>query len=294
MRTPWVGRGVACVAVALLTVVIAGAPTSASPGQELPPITVVPPLPDELDPITGAISPVMWQACNSVGLAVGLIVLSGTLLGVPPDVGVPLNEAIATVSGPVLLIFFEVCQQIPLPEQPPDCETDLLLPLLPSLGRPILPAALLANQLRALDTALQTAGLPLDGALGDAADDLLDCAAGRNPEPDAPTPAPEPDLDPDASTPPLVDAGGTSSGGAAPPRAPGGGATATTSPVAPEKAPVSELPLAVAQPITSSDGGTGTGLAMALLGLAVLAVLGWLHAGNPRSGRAPAAEIVMR
>ena len=63
-------------------------------------MTVVPPLPDEADPITSGVSPVMWQTCNSVGLAVGLIVLAGTLAGVPPDIGVPLNEAIATASGP--------------------------------------------------------------------------------------------------------------------------------------------------------------------------------------------------
>jgi hypothetical protein len=33
---------------------------------------------------------------------------------------------------------------------------------------------------------------------------------------------------------------------------------------------------------------------MALLGLATLAILGWLHAGNPRPSRVPAAEIAAR
>jgi hypothetical protein len=194
----------------------------------------------------------------------------------------------------VLLAFFEVCQQIPLPDKPPDCETDLLLPLLPSLGRPFLPAALLANQLRALDTALQGAGLPLDGALGGAADDLVECAAGRNPEPDPAAAEPVPDLAPGAIPAPIVDAGGTSSGGALPPSAPSGGAAAAPVPAPPVQAPVSRVPVAIAQPISASDGGTGTGLAMALLGLAALAVLGWLHAGNPRGGRTPVTEVITR
>jgi len=291
MRTAQVARGIACVAVTLLAVVIAGTPTGAAPGQELPPVTAVPHLPDETDPLTTAISPVMWQACNGVGFAVGLIVVAGTLAGVPPEVGVPLNDAIATASGPVLLTFFEACQQIPLPEEAPTCETDQLLPLLPSLGRPFLPAALLANELRALDTALQGAGLPLEGALADAADDLLACAAGRDPEPDAPGPGSEPDLDPDTAVAPIVGSDGTSSGGVGPSRAPSSGGT-PPAPATPDDAPAPGVRLPVPQPVSTAGGGTGTGLAIALLGLAALAVLGWLHAGNPRAGRAPSPELV--
>ena len=293
MRAARVVRGIACLAVALLAVVIAGPPTGAAPGQEAPPATVVPPLPDEVDPIAEAISPVMWQACNGVGFAVGLIVLAGTLAGVPPEVGVPLNDAIATLSGPVLLTFFEVCQQIPLPEEPPSCETDELIPLLPSLGRPFLPAALLANELRALDTALAGAGLPLDGALGDAADDLLACAAGRDPEPDAPASGSEPDPEPGTGAAPIVDSGGTSSGGGGPSSAPVTGG-APPAPPTPEGASAPGVPGRVALPISSAGRDTNTGLAVALLGLAALAVLGWLHAGNPRPGRAPATGIAAR
>ncbi|MGH9273719.1 MAG: hypothetical protein ACRDZU_03640, partial [Acidimicrobiales bacterium] len=147
------------------------------------------------------------------------------------------------------------------------------------------------NQLRALDTTFQDAGLPLDGALGDAADDLLDCAAGRNPEPDASASEPDPDSAPGTGA-PVVESGGISSPDAAPPRASSGDGVSTHARAAPAEAPASGRPVPVAQPISSSDGGTGTGLAMALLGLAVLAVLGWLHAGNPRAGRAPAAASV--
>ena len=294
MRAARVVRWTACAMVALLAFVVTATPGAATPGQELPPMTVVPPLPDEAEPITSGVSPIMWQTCNSVGLAVGLIVLAGTLAGVPPDIGVPLNDAIATASGPVLSTFFEVCQQIPLPQTAPDCETDQLIPLLPSLGRPFLPAALLANELRALGTSLEGGGLPLDGALGDAADDLLACAAGRNPEPDDPGPGSEPELDPVETAAPVVDSDSTS-GGPVPslaPSAPGG--TTPPAATAPEETPASDLQLRAARPITASDGGTGTGLAMALLGLAALAVLGWLHAGNPRSGRTPATEIAAR
>jgi hypothetical protein len=69
----------------------------------------------------------------------------------------------------------------------------------------------------------------------------------------------------------------------------GGGAT----PAAPASGdgPASGGAFPVAQPINASAGDTGTGLAMALLGLAVLAALGWLHAGNPRRGRAPVPDI---
>lgn len=285
MRGRWVARWVVGASAALLVVVIAGPPTGATPRQELPPTTVVPDLPDEVDPITAAIGPVMWQACNGVGLAVGLIVVAGTLAGVPPDVGVPLNDAIAAASGPVLLTFFEVCQQIPLPETPPDCQADQLVPLLPSLGRPFPPAALLANELRALDTALDGAGLGLEGALSDAADDLLACAAGRNPEPDASGPGAEPGSVTGTGTVPPSGSDGPSSGGAGP-RGEGGTSPA---PAASGEVPSSGVPFP-AQPITTSGGSTGTALAMALLGLAALAGLGWLHAGNPRPGRAPAAD----
>jgi hypothetical protein len=274
--------------MALLAVVVAVPPTGATPGQDLPPTAVIPPLPDELDPLTAAISPVVWQACNGVGLAVGLITLAGTLAGVPPDVVVPLNDAIGTLSGPVLRTFFEICQQIPLPEDPPDCETDQLIPLLPSLGRPFPPAALLANELRALDTALQGAGLPLDGALGDAADDLLACAAGQNPEPDPPAEG-EPEPDAGSNLAPAVGTGGPSGGGARPSSTPPGGGIAPV-PGASKGGPPSGDAFPVAQPINASTGGSGTGLAMALLGLALLAALGWLHAGNPRPARVPDPE----
>jgi hypothetical protein len=292
MRARSAARWSAGLAVGLLAAFTATTSTSAAPGQELPPVTVVPPLPDEVDPVAAAVSPVLWQACNGVGFGVGLIVLAGTLAGVPSDVGVPLNDAIATASGPVLLTFFEVCQQIPLPDEPPSCETDQLVPLLPSLGRPFLPAALLANELRALDTALDGAGLPLDGALADAADDLLACAAGRDPEPDPPRPGPEPDA-PDTITEPTVASSGPSGGGTARPST-SSASGAPSAPRAPEEAPVGGGSLPVSQPVSSSGGGTGTGLALSLLGLAGLAVLGWLHAGNPRAGRATAAAVVTR
>src|SRR5690606_5770660 len=96
----------------------------------------------------------------------------------------------------VLALFFEVCQQIPLPDDPPVCAVDDQVPPLPSLGRPILLAGLLANELRALDATLSGLGAPLEGALGTAADDLLDCAEGRDapeePAPDDGAPVPDP------------------------------------------------------------------------------------------------------
>ena len=95
----------------------------------------------------------------------------------------------------MLALFFEVCQQIPLPDDPPVCAVDDQVPPLPSLGRPILLAGLLANELRALDATLSGLGAPLEGALGTAADDLLGCAEGRDApeeaEPDDGAPAPD-------------------------------------------------------------------------------------------------------
>ena len=291
MNAPRGTRWAVCTAAVLLAAVLAAAPAGAALEQD-PPTRVVPQLPDDLDPLTAGLSPVLWQACDGVGLAVGLIVLAGTLAGVPPEAGVPLNEAIATASGPVLRTFFEVCQQIPLPETAPDCQTDQLLPLLPSLGRPLLPAALLANELRALGTSLEGAGLPLQGALGDAADALLACAAGRNPQPDAPAADPEPDpvTAPDATEP--AGTGGPTRGGGAPPRSPSGGALAAPDLGPSGPAPASGAPLAVARPAGSADGGTSTGVAMALLGAAALAGLGWVHAGRARPERALAAPAL--
>jgi hypothetical protein len=291
MRSALLVRVGTAAAMLLLALFVIGTPAGATPGQELPPTTVVPQLPEELEPITAGVSPVMWQACNGAGLAVGLIVLAGTLAGAPSDVVVPLNDAIAAASGPVLRTFFEACQQIPLPEEPPDCGTDQVLPLLPSLGRPILPAALLANELRALDTTLGASGVPLEGALGDAADDLLACAAGRNPEPDAVTPDPVPDhVETGVAPAPSFGPGGGSSGGQTASPVVRGGSTPVGTGAAEPSAPEVRLP--VAQPVRTSAAATGTGLALALLAVAALAVLGWVHAGNPRRVRSPATAVV--
>jgi hypothetical protein len=266
----------------LLAVLIPLGPVGTSAAQEAPPTMLIPSLPDELDVVTSAVSPLVWQACKSVGLAVGLIVVAGTLLGVPPDVTVPLNEAVATTGGPVLALFFEVCQQIPLPDDPPVCAVDDQVPPVPSLGRPILLVGLLANELRALDATLTGLGAPLDGALGTAADDLLGCAEGRaaaeEPVPDDDVPAADPN-DPPSTGDGLFPADPPAAGGSlvAPDLTVGGGA-------APER-PVGE---GNALPVTALSSGRstdGAGLALSLLGVAVVAALAWAHAGSPRRAR---------
>lgn len=287
MRTRLRVRVVAGLGAALLVggLVVAGGPARASTTAEAPPSTILPTLPPELEPVAVAVSPVVWQACRSVGLAVGLIVVVGALAGVPPEVGVPLNAAIATSSGPVLTLFFEVCQQIPLPDEPPDCAFDAQVPPVPPLGRPVLFAGLLASELRALDEALDLAGLPFEGALGQAADDLLACADGRNPEPD-PDPGPEPE-----GSAPTTDSGSSAvSGGGGP-----GGAGATVPPpVLPDlpgaggSATTELAPPAATRPVSASTSD-GVGRAVALLAVAALASATWVHAGRARRGPRPDA-----
>jgi hypothetical protein len=255
---------------------VAPAPAEA---QEAPPTNVLPTLPPEVTGATTAVSPVVWQACRATGLAIGATIVAGTLLGVPPDVGVPLNAAVAALTGPVLGLFFELCQQVPLPDDPPDCATDQQVPPLPSLGRPILPAGLLASELRALDASLTRAGLPFAGALGDLADDLLDCAAGRNPEPDAEVTedgagaAPARDTEPPADR-PALDSGASVDGLPAPVLE--GGAPA---------APATGEPLPSVAVAGVSDPDTATGVVAALVALGALAAAGWIHAGSGRRRR---------
>lgn len=264
-------------AIGLLT--LAAGPATGAPVQAAPPATVVPQLPPEVTDTSAAVSPVVWQACQATGLAIGAIVVAGALIGVPPDVGVPLNAAIATATGPVLGLFFELCQQIPLPDAPPDSATDLQVPPLPSLGRPILPAALLASELRALDASLTAAGVPFAGALGDAADDLLACAAGQNPEPDT-----IPSLDPD------VAGSGSVDGSTSPSKIPrltersldglAGGVV---------DVPPSGIALPAVQAAGSSESNGSSGTMLLLVALAGLAAAGWLHAGS-RRGRTSSAS----
>jgi hypothetical protein len=131
----------------------------------------------------------------------------------------------------------------------------------------------------------------LEGALGDAADDLLACAAGRNPEPDAVTPDPAPDhVEPGVAPAPTFGPGGGSSGGQTASPVLRGGSTPVGTGAAEPPAPEVRLP--VAQPVRTSAAATGTGLALALLAVAALAVLGWVHAGNPRRVRSPATAVV--
>jgi hypothetical protein len=281
MRTRLGLRAAAVAGAALLAcgLAVASAPAQASTTQDAPPSTILPTLPPEVEPLTAAVSPVVWQACRGVGLAVGLTVVVGALAGVPPDVGVPLNATIATLSGPVLTLFFEVCQQIPLPDEPPDCAVDAQVPPVPSLGRPVLLAGLLASELRALDATLDLAGLPFEGALGQAADALLACAAGRNPERD---PEPEPPDTGPSVAPATPGAGGGGFGGGAP-QAPsdlpdltaGGSAAPDLEPPAP-------------RPVSTSTSDR-VGLAVALLALAGLASATWVHAGRARPSRRAAA-----
>lgn len=260
---------------------IASGPAQAYPTAEAPPSTVLPTLPPEVDPLTAAVSPVMWQACRGVGLAVGLTVVLGALAGVPPEVGVPLNAAIADVSGPVLTLFFEVCQQIPLPDEPPDCAVDAQVPPVPPLGRPVPVAGLLASELRALDTALDLAGLPFEGALAQAADDLLACAEGRNPERDPDPPAPDTDPIDEPALPTSAGPGGF-----------GGGRPELPSSRLPDLpasgGPAADLAPAAARPVSSSTSDR-VGLALALLALAGLALASWVHAGRARPAARPVA-----
>jgi hypothetical protein len=264
------------VAVGLLAAVLPFGSGTPAAAQEPPRTTIVPPLPDELDPLTAGLSPIVWQACRSVGLAVGLVAVAGTLAGVPADVSVPINDVIATSGGPVLALFFEVCQQIPLPDEPPVCAIDEQVPPLPSLGRPVLLAGLVANELRALDATITGLGAPLDGALGHAADDLLACAAGQQPAPE-PT---GPDLD-----------GGSpaAAGGSMFPISPNlvgsPGTNALVTPPSATPVPPSTGRSIPATPVRSLGASDGAGLALSLLGLAVVALLGWLHAGSPRRRR---------
>ncbi len=273
-------RGAATVvALLVLGLGLLTAPIAASTDRAAaaPPVTVVPPLPEQLDPLAEGISPVMWEACRGVGLAVGLVAVAGTLIGVPPEASQPVNDGLAFVAGPALGVFFELCQRIPLPDDPPTCETDALVPLLPTLGRPIPPAALLANELRALGMQFVKAGVPLGSTLGDAADDLLACTHGKNPEPDEPGAEPTPI---------------TGGGGFFAPGPPGGNAHPIAGlgdvpalgdegfPGAP-KGLGSDL--AAPQAIRASAPREGRGLAIALGLVGVLAVLGWVHAGNARS-----------
>ncbi len=282
MRTRLRARVAAGVGAALLVcgLAVAGAPARASTTAEAPPSTILPTLPSEVEPLTAAVSPVVWQACRSVGLAVGLTVVVGALAGVPPDVVVPLNATIATLSGPVLTLFFEICQQIPLPDDPPDCAVDQQVPPLPSLGRPVPLAGLLANELRALDTALDLAGLPFESALGQAADDLLACADGRNPDRD-PEPEP-PDTGPSVS-PAIPVAGGGARGGGGP-QAPSDLPDLAAGDSAPR-----DLAPPAARPVSASTAD-GVGRAVALLVLTGLASVIWVHAGRARPGRRAASD----
>jgi hypothetical protein len=276
-------RAAALAAAALLVggLAVASAPARASTTQEAPPSTILPTLPPEAEPLTAAVSPVVWQACRGVGLAVGLTVVVGALAGVPPDVGVPLNATIATLSGPVLTLFFEVCQQIPLPDEPPDCAVDAQVPPVPSLGHPVLLAGLLASELRALDAALDLAGLPFDGALGRAADDLLACADGRNPERD-PDPDPEPPDTGPSVAPVIPGARGDGFGRGAGPQAPSDlPDLAAGDSAAPDLAPAAPRPV-------STSTSDRAGLAVALLALAGLASATWVHAGRARPASRPA------
>jgi hypothetical protein len=257
--------------LAVVALVLAPIPAGAAPAQDATPSSVLPELPPEVAQATAAVSPVVWQACRATGLAIGAVVVAGTLLGVPADVGVPLNAVIATATGPVLGLFFELCQQIPLPDAAPDCAADQQLPPLPSLGRPILPAALLAAELRALDASLTAAGVPFAGALGHAADDLLACAAGQNPEPDPPA-----DAEPGAAA-AEVEAPSPSQMFPSPPA---GAPAATVEPVAAPPVDDVALPPATAVGVSEDDGSAG--LMGLLLGVGGLAGIGWFHAGSRR------------
>ena len=65
------GRRASVAALLACGLAVASAPARASTTAEAPPSTILPTLPPEVEPLTAAVSPVVWQACRSVGLAVG-------------------------------------------------------------------------------------------------------------------------------------------------------------------------------------------------------------------------------
>ena len=276
MRTRLGVRLAAVAGAALLAggLAVASAPAQASTTQEAPPSTILPTLPSEAEPLTSAVSPVVWQACRGVGLAVGLTVVLGTLAGVPPDVGVPLNATIATLSGPVLTLFFEVCQQIPLPDEPPDCAADAAGPA-PPVARPPGPARRPAGQRAAgARQGTRPRGPAVRGRT----------RTGRRRPPGLrrrPEPRPGPGAGPRTSRhrclrrtgDPGRREGGFGGGGPQvpsdlPDRVAGDSA-------APDLAPPAPRPV-------STSTSDGVGLAVALLILAGLASATWMHAGHAR------------
>jgi hypothetical protein len=274
------------VAAAALVLALVAAPAHATPAptaRAAAPVPLVPDLPAPLDPVAEAVSPLVWQTCRAVGLVIGLTEVAGTLAGLPPSTTTSVNDVIAAATGPVLTTFFEVCQQIPLPDDPPTCAVDAQLPSLPYLGRPVLVAGLLANELRALDTAFGKLGVPLHGALGDAADAVLACAAGRDPSPAAPAPAPaSPSAAPATALPGL----GTSVAVAAPSY---DGPSLDVGPSTDDRPVATAPPVRAAgpvrpetRPVRASGADQGRGTAWALVGLAALAAAAWRVAGRPR------------
>jgi hypothetical protein len=271
-------RATVGVIAAVLALTVAGGAARASTGPRAStPAPLIPALPPQVEPVTEAVSPVVWQACRAVGLVIGLTAVAGTLAGLPPSFNSSVSDLVTAATGPALTIFFEVCQQIPLPDDPPTCAVDDQVPALPYLGQPVLLAGLLANELRALDTAFTKLGVPLHGALGAAADDLLGCAAGRNPT-RAPTPSPTPSASPNERP---VRPGITVPTPVSPSLVLPSPAGEVTAPLAPQTGDVA-APLPGTHPVSSSGSTQGRGVALGLLALAVLATLSWLWAGRPR------------
>ena len=260
-----------------------------------PPPTVVPPLPEPAEPVLGGVGPVGWRACDAVGLAFGLTVLSGTLAGAPPELTVPVNEAFTTASGPALATFFEACQQIPLSEEPPSCETDEEVPALPTLGRPLPPFSTLVDELSALEGSLGEVAPGLDGALSERVADLLACTERRDPE-DEPTPTPAVEPPAPSASDPFVDGAGLSPttdgfGVSARPATPSLGTPAggDPAPAVPTGEHATTDAVGAYQPAASSaPANDGTTLAVVLLLLTALAGGVWTAAGAGSSGTTPA------
>ena len=281
-------------AVAILLVVAGLAVPGSADAQTdpAPPPTIVPPLPERAEPALEGVGPVGWRACDAVGLAFGLTVLSGTLAGAPPELTVPVNETVASVSGPALAAFFEACQQVPLSEEPPSCETDESVPALPTLGRPLPPFSTLVDELSALEGSLGEVAPGLDGALSDAVADLLACTDGRDPE-EEPAPAPSDQPPASSGSEPLVDDFGLaptsegfdgSSGGAAP--ALGSSAGGDPGPAAPAGEQATDAVASYQPAASSTPASTGTTRAVVLLLLTALAGGMWVAAGSGDAGPA--------
>jgi hypothetical protein len=155
-------------AAALATAAI-GMSFSPASAQSIPdlPVPALPAPPAEVKPVLGAVSPAVFQACQSEATVLGALQLASVVGGLPVNPGQllgPVRDA-----SPLGLL----CGYIRLSVVPPTCSADNQIPAVPvTVPRP---ASTIGWQVKALEKGLNQLGAPVGNQLSGPVYDQLGC-----------------------------------------------------------------------------------------------------------------------